>query len=103
MAGEDAKNPARRIKVRGLWRIAAWIFGLWACLVAPKGFYDLFWGEPEANLYAPSAWAFVTREQWARYARFELIYGLCLAALACWLWRYSRLLPETVVSRDAAD
>jgi hypothetical protein len=91
----------QRVKVRGLWRIASCIFALWGCVVSSKGLYDLLGGEPEANLYAPSPWAFVTREQWLRYARFELVYGICLAALAVWVWRYSRLLPETAVRRDA--
>lgn len=77
--------------------MAAWIFGLWGAVIAPKGLYDLFWGAPEANLYAPAPWAFVTREQWLRYGGFELAYGLCCIALAYFAYRYSRFLPETIV------
>ncbi|MBI5245162.1 MAG: hypothetical protein HY922_15980 [Elusimicrobia bacterium] len=85
-----------RIKVRGLARIASILFGLWGAVVAPKGLYDLLGGEPEANLYAPRPWAFVTQEQWRRYAGFELAYGLACLALAWLLWRYSRFLPKTL-------
>ena len=61
-----------------------------------KSLYDLFWGEPEANLYSPTPWAFVTRVQWLRYAGFELTYGLAAGALAVFLFRYSRFVPETL-------
>ncbi|MFA6092202.1 MAG: hypothetical protein WCU88_01445 [Elusimicrobiota bacterium] len=89
------------IKVRGLARIPAVLLSGWGGLVALKALYDLFAGEPEANLYAPSPWAFVTREQWLRYGGFELAYGLACLALAGYLWKYSCLLPETL-DRDAA-
>ena len=85
-----------KIKIRGLAQLSSWILGGWGALVAVKGVYDLLWGEPEANLYAPAKWAFVTREQWLRYAGFELVYGLCLLALALSLRRYARFLPEWV-------
>ena len=87
--------PSEKIKVRGLAWISAFLLGLWGAIVAPKGLFDLFVGEPEANLYAPEPWAFVTREQWLRYGGFELVYGLSCLALAWALWRYSRFLPET--------
>jgi hypothetical protein len=92
----------QRIKVRGLPRIVAWILGVWGAAVTPKAVYDLFWGEPEANLYAPAPWAFVNKEQWLRYGGFELAYGLSLLTLAYFLYRYSRFLPETVV-REAEE
>ena len=76
-------------------RISAFILCLWGAVIAPKGIFDIFVGEPEANLYAPAPWAFVTREQWLRYGGFELAYGLSCLALAWALWRYSRFLPET--------
>lgn len=53
-------------------------------------------GEPEANLYSPVKWQFVTREQWLRYSGFELTYGLACLGLAVLLWRYSRFLPEWI-------
>jgi len=85
------------LKVAGLARLSAWMFGAWGALAASKGFYDLFLGgEPEANLYAPAKWAFVTYEQWRRYAGFELVYGLACAGLAFLLLRFSRFLPETM-------
>jgi len=64
--------------------------------VAFKGLYDLFIGEPEANLYSVEKWQFVTQQQWLRYAGFELAYGLALIALAVVIKKYSRFLPETI-------
>lgn len=85
-----------KVKIRGLARLSACLFGFWGAVVAPKGVYDLLGGEPEANIYAPRPWAFVTREQWLRYAGFEFVYGLCCLALAVCLWRYARFLPESI-------
>lgn len=85
-----------KIKIRGLVQIASWILGGWGALVAIKGVYDLCGGEPEANLYAPEKWAFVTQAQWRRFSVFELVYGLCLLALAWSLRRYARFLPEWI-------
>ena len=92
-----------RIKIRGLARISGVLFGLWGLVVAPKGVYDLLGGEPEANLYAPQPWAFVTREQWLRYGGFELAYGLACLALAAFLWKYSRFLPEHIERPMSSD
>ena len=64
--------------------------------MAFKGLYDLFIGEPEANLYSVEKWQFVTQQQWLRYAGFELAYGLALIALAVVIKKYSRFLPETI-------
>ena len=91
-----SSSPMETIKVRGLARLAAAIFAGWGGLVAFKGLWDLFVGEPEANVYAPEKWAFVTREQWLRWASFELVYGVACLALAWWCLRQSRRLPETV-------
>jgi hypothetical protein len=93
MATETATE---KIKVRGLPRIAGAILGAWGAIVTLKAVYDLFAGEPEANLYSPAKWRFVTQEQWLRYGGFELAYGAALLALAWLLWRYSRFLPEFV-------
>ncbi|MBI4249745.1 MAG: hypothetical protein A3G41_02840 [Elusimicrobia bacterium RIFCSPLOWO2_12_FULL_59_9] len=91
-----AAETLRKVKVRGLARLASLIFGGWGILVGLKGLYDVLWGEPEANIYAPQPWGFVSKEAWLRYGGFETVYGLACAALALCLWRYSRLLPETV-------
>ena len=89
-----------QIKIRGLVKISGALFAVWGAAVTVKGVYDRFLGgEPEANRYAPAPWAFVTREQWARYAGFELAYGLACLALAFLLFHYSRFLPETVERR----
>ncbi|MBI4371203.1 MAG: hypothetical protein HY552_02780 [Elusimicrobia bacterium] len=84
------------IKVRGLGRLAARLFAAWGGLIAAKGLWDLFVGEPEANLYAPVPWAFVTRAQWLRWSGFELAYGLACLGLAWYVRRWSRRLPETL-------
>ena len=84
------------IKVRGLLHLSAGIFGVWGAAVSLKGVYDLLGGQPESNLYAPAAWAFVTKAQWLRYSSFELVYGLICVAVAWTLVRYSAFLPETI-------
>lgn len=76
--------------------MGAGLLGLWGGVVALKSIYDLFIGEPEANLYAPRKWAFVTQDQWLRYAGFELAYGLACLALAWLVLRYARFLPVIV-------
>lgn len=85
-----------KIKIRGLALIPAWAFGVWGSIVALKAVYDLFVGEPEANIYAAEKWQFVTQQQWLRYGGFELAYGLSLVALALLLRSYARFLPESV-------
>jgi hypothetical protein len=79
---EGLASAQETIKIRGLARLAAAIFAGWGGLVAFKGLWDLFVGEPEA--------------QWLRYAGFELVYGLAAVGLAWFCWRWSRRLPETV-------
>jgi hypothetical protein len=84
------------IKIKGLARLTAALLAGWGGLVALKGLYDLFVGEPEANLYAPAPWAFVTKEQWLRWSGFELCYGLALLGLAAYALAWGRRLPETI-------
>lgn len=86
----------QKIKVRGLARIVAWVLGVWGVLVCGKALYDLFAGEPEANLYSAEKWQFVTQAQWLRYGGFELAYGLACLALAWAAVKYARFLPEVV-------
>lgn len=92
---ESRASTLETIKIRGLARLAAAIFAGWGGLVAFKGLYDLFAGEPEANLYAPAKWAFVTEAEWLRWGSFELLYGLACLGLAWYCLRWSRRLPET--------
>lgn len=86
----------QRTKIRGLATLAARIFFFWGGVVLLKGLYDLVWGVPEANLYAPAAWAFVTREEWSRYGGFEVAYGAACLGLAETVRRYAQFLPETL-------
>lgn len=92
-----------KVRVRGLAQIAAGIFGLWGALASGKGCFDLLWGTPEANLYAPAPWAFVSREQWLRYGGFELIYGLVCLGVAWTLVSYARLLPPFIERTPPQD
>ena len=92
----SAEPTHETIRIRGLARLAAAIFAGWGGLAAFKGGYDLLGGEPEANLYAPTAWAFITRAQWGRFAAFELVYGLACLGLAWYCVRWSKRLPATI-------
>jgi hypothetical protein len=92
-----------KVKIRGLVRLSSVLFGLWGAPVALKGLYDLVAGEPEANLYAPKPWAFVTRPEWLRYAAFESAYGLACLALAFLLWQYASKLPVFIERPAAPD
>lgn len=91
-----------RIKIRGLAHGTAVAFAVWGLVVAAKGLFDLFLGEPEANRYSARPWEFITREAWLRYGGFELVYGLACLGLAWALWRYARFLPEAI-SRPRRD
>jgi len=84
------------LKIRGLSRLVSVFFALWGAAVSAKAVYDLFRGEPEANLYAPEKWAFVSQAQWLRYAGFELCYGLACLGLAWAAWSYGKFLPEII-------
>ena len=84
------------IKIRGLVRLSTWMFGIWGGIVSLKGIYDLLSGQPEANIYAPAPWTFVTRPEWFRYAAFEVCYGVVCLMLAWALMKYSGFLPETI-------
>lgn len=86
----------QKVKVRGLALIPAWIFISWGSLILLKSFYDLLWGQPEVNFYSPRPWDFVTREQWLRYAGFELCYGLSCLAAGWFLFRWRNLLPDFI-------
>ncbi len=85
-----------RVKIRGLVRGPGWAFLAWGVLVLAKGIYDLFRGEPDANLYSSRPWEFISREAWLRYAAFEAVYGACCLALSGLLFGYARRLPETI-------
>jgi len=83
-----------KVKIRGLSRIVSWIFGIWGTVVFFKAVHDLFLGQPEANVYAPKPWDFVTREQWLRYGGFELVYALACLALSGYAFFYGKRFPE---------
>ncbi len=92
----------KKIAVRGLARLASRFFFMWGGLAALKALWDLFGGEPEANVFSPQPWQFVTREQWFRYAGFELTYGLACLSLGWVLWCAARRLP-VFVERDISE
>lgn len=85
-----------RIKIRGLVRCSGWVFLVWGAVVTVKGLWDVFAGEPEANLYSLNRWEFISRSQWITWSGFEITYGLACAGLALVLWKYARHLPEYI-------
>ena len=61
-----------------------------------KGFSDVCVGEPEANLFSPNKWDFVSKQQWFRWSGFEIAYGLACVGICLLLWKYSKFLPEFI-------
>lgn len=92
-----------KIAVRGLARLAGWAFVAWGAIIVLKGLWDCFLGQPEANYFSSRPWEFVTREQWLRYAGFELAYGLACLALGRAAWAFARRLPEWVEREKPAE
>lgn len=82
-----------KVAVAGLARLAARLFWAVGVFVGGKGVWDCFRGQPEANFFSPRPWSFVTQAQWARFAGFELMFGLACAGLGWAAWVYSRRLP----------
>ena len=68
------------MKVRGLIKIAGWIFFGWGILVSIKGFLDAFWFSPESE--------FVPLAKWVKYAGFEIVYGLACCVVGILLFEY---------------
>lgn len=83
--------------VAGLARLTGWIFLPWGGLVALKGLYDMFLGQPEANFFSLHPWEFVTRAQWFRWTGFELVYGLACVSVGLAARAFARRLPEFVL------
>jgi hypothetical protein len=86
----------KKIKIRGLVVAASWIFLAWGGIVAVKGVYDAFWGEPEANFFSPQKWDFISRHQWLTWTGFEITYGLACVGIALVLRAYAPLLPPYI-------
>ncbi|MFH1380286.1 MAG: hypothetical protein ABII23_08420 [bacterium] len=86
-----------KILIRGLVRCAGWIFLIWGVVVVLKGMFDSFFGEPEANYFSPAKWDFVSKEQWLRFAGFEIFYGIACVTTAYLLRRYAARMPEYYV------
>lgn len=68
------------MKVRGLVKIAGWIFLGWGSVVTTKGFLDAFWLSPESE--------FVPLGKWVKYAGFEIVYGLACCIVGILLFEY---------------
>ena len=85
-----------KIKLRGLPVISGWIFVFFGVIVTLKGFYDSFFGEPEANIYSLKKWDFISKQQWLTWSGFEIAYGLACMGVAYFLMEYSKRLPEYI-------
>jgi hypothetical protein len=92
-----------KIKIRGLAVCAGWIFAVFGIIVALKGFWDVFFGEPEANYFSQSKWEFVSRQQWFTWSGFEITYGVSCIAIAYLLIRYAQRLPEYIERKIEGD
>lgn len=86
----------KKIKIRGLASIAGWIFIIWGIIVTLKGFWDVFLGEPEANIYSPNKWDFISQKQWLTWSGFEIAYGLACVGITYLIWEYAKFLPEHI-------
>jgi len=89
-----------KIKIRGLVFSAGWIFLTWGMIITLKGFWDTFLGEPEANLYSPHKWEFITKSQWFNWAGFEITYGIACIFIACALKAYAARVPEYIEKKQ---
>ncbi len=89
-----------KIKIRGLVTISGWIFLCWGVVVSLKGFYDVFLGEPEANLFSPQKWDFVSKKQWLTWSGFEIAYGLACIGVCYLLGMYAKFLPEYIERKN---
>lgn len=85
-----------KVKIRGLARIAGWIFWIWGGAIFVLGFYHAFFGEPEANYYSPKKWDFVSQEQWLRWSGFEIVFGIACMAVGFLCWEFAKRLPEWI-------
>ena len=92
--------PGRRVAVRGLAHLAAAVFWVGGAAASLKGFWDAFFGAPEARFFSAKPWDFVTREQWFRFTGLELTFGLACLALGAACRVYARRLP---IYRDVPD
>lgn len=85
--------PGRPSSARSLALLAAGVFFVWGAGAALKGLWDAFLGAPEARFFSAKPWDFVSRDQWFRFAGFELTYGLACLALGAACRMYAHRLP----------
>ena len=69
--------------------LAAWVFSFGA-RGGLKGLWDAFWARWKPVSFPPNPGIFVTRDQWFRFAGFELTYGLACVALGAACRAYAR-------------
>ncbi len=93
----------KKTAIRGLASLASVIFFAWGALIVLKGVWDVCGGQPEANFFSPQPWEFVTREQWFRYAGFEIIYGVTCLALGWYIRRVGKHLPEWIEREETQE
>jgi len=86
----------KKLKIRGLAVCASWILAVWGTLVSVKGFWDVFFGEPESNYYSQTKWEFISQKQWLTWSGFEITYGITCISIAYLLVKYAEKLPEFI-------
>lgn len=67
-------------EIKGLSRIAGWIFVVFGMLVVIKGFLDIF-------ILFPSS-EFVSIDNWIRYALFEVVYGIACMSVGLVIFKF---------------
>ncbi len=90
----------KKFKIRGLVTSACWIFFSWGAIIVLKGIWDLFWGEPEANIYSRYKWEYISQHQWLTWSGFEVTYGLACLGTAYLLRKYSERVPEYITKNN---
>lgn len=67
-------------EIKGLSRIAGWIFIIFGTLVVIKGFLDIF-------ILSPSS-EFVSIDNWMQYALFEAVYGIACVCIGLVVFKF---------------
>jgi len=76
-----------KIKIRGLYRGAGWIFCVWGTIVGIKGFLDMFRDSPSE---------FIPLEKWVIFSRFEFIYGIVSILVGMAAFEYAKRVAEYI-------
>jgi len=74
---------AERKEIRGLVKLAGWLFYIWGVLVTIVGFLRLL------NINKPDS-EFVTAADWLRYSVFQVTYGMVCVGVGYLLFLFAK-------------